>query len=81
LNRLNPARLDGREATTGDGLRRAWARFPIIVAYSAIAATVGTVLRLLAERVGFIGKIVVGTIGFVWVVATALVESAFRARD
>jgi hypothetical protein len=74
-------RLDGREATTGDGLRRAWARFPIILAYSAIAATIGTVLRLLAERVGFIGKIVVGTIGFVWVVATALVIPVLAAED
>jgi hypothetical protein len=74
-------RLDGRVATTGDGLRRASARFPIIVAYSAIAATIGTVLRLLAERVGFIGKIVVGTIGFVWVVATALVVPVLAAED
>ena len=55
--------------------------FPIIVAYSAIAATIGTVLRLLAERVGFIGKIVVGMIGFVWVVATALVVPVLAAED
>ena len=74
-------RLDGREATTGDGLRRAWARFPIILAYSAIAATVGTVLRLIVERVGFIGKIVVGVIGFVWAVATALVVPVLAAED
>jgi hypothetical protein len=74
-------RLDGREATTGDGLRRAWARFPIILAYSAIAATIGTLLRLIAERVGFIGKIVVGMIGFVWTVATALVVPVLAAED
>ena len=74
-------RLDGRDATTGDGLRRAWARFPTILAYSAIAATVGTVLRLIVERVGFIGKIVVGLIGFVWAVATALVVPVLAAED
>jgi hypothetical protein len=74
-------RLDGREATTGDGLRRAWTRFPIILAYSAIAATLGTVLRLIAGRVGFIGKIVVGMIGFVWVVGTALVVPVLAAED
>src|ERR1700676_4646441 len=34
-----------------------------------------------AERVGFIGKIVVGTIGFVWVVATALVVPVLAAED
>ena len=74
-------RLDGCEATTADGLRRAWARFPTILAYSAIAATVGTVLRLIVERVGFIGKIVVGMIGFVWAVATALVVPVLAAED
>ena len=74
-------RLDGRDASTGDGLRRAWARFPTILAYSAIAATVGTVLRLIVERVGFIGKIVVGMIGFVWAVATALVVPVLAAED
>jgi hypothetical protein len=74
-------RLDGGDATTGDGLSRAWARFPTILAYSAIAATVGTVLRLILERVGFIGKIVVGMIGFVWAVATALVVPVLAAED
>ena len=74
-------RLDGGDATTRDGLSRAWERFPTILAYSAIAATVGTVLRLILERVGFIGKIVVGMIGFVWAVATALVVPVLAAED
>jgi Family of unknown function (DUF6159) len=74
-------RLDGQEASTGDGLRRAWARFPIIVAYAAIGATVGTVLRLIGERVGFLGKIVVGLVGFAWAVATALVVPVLAAED
>ena len=74
-------RLDGGDATTADGLRRAWARFPTIVAYSAIAASVGTVLRLIGERVGFIGKIVIGLIGLVWAVATALVVPVLAAED
>jgi Family of unknown function (DUF6159) len=74
-------RLDGGNATIGDGLSRAWARFPTILAYSAIAATVGTVLRLILERVGFIGKIVVGMIGLVWAVATALVVPVLAAED
>jgi hypothetical protein len=74
-------RLDGGDATTSDGLRRAWARFPTILAYSAIAATVGTVLRLIGERLGFIGKIVIGLIGFAWAVATALVVPVLAAED
>jgi hypothetical protein len=74
-------RLDGGNATTADGLRRAWARFPAIVAYAAIAASVGTVLRLIGERFGFIGKIVIGMIGLVWTVATALVVPVLAAED
>jgi Family of unknown function (DUF6159) len=74
-------RLDGGDATTGDGLSRAWARFPTILAYSAIAASVGTVLRLIGERVGFIGKLVLGMIGLVWTVATALVVPVLAAED
>jgi len=74
-------RFDGQEASTGDGLRRAWARFPTILAYAAIGATVGTLLRLLLERVGFIGKIVVGLVGFAWAVATSLVVPVLAAED
>jgi hypothetical protein len=74
-------RLDGGNATTADGLSRAWARFPAIVAYAAIAASVGTVLRLIGERFGFIGKIVIGMIGLVWTVATALVVPVLAAED
>jgi hypothetical protein len=74
-------RLDGQEASTGDGLRRAWARFPIILAYAAIGATVGTVLRAIGHRVGFIGRIVVGLVGFAWAVATSLVVPVLAAED
>jgi hypothetical protein len=74
-------RFDGQDATVGDGLRRAWARLPVIVAYSVVAATVGTVLRAIEERVGFIGRIVIGLIGFVWAVATALVVPVLAAED
>jgi len=74
-------RFDGKDATIGDGLRRAWARLPIILVYALIAAFVGTLLRIIAERVGVIGKIVVGLIGFAWTVATALVVPVLAAED
>jgi len=74
-------RFDGEEATVGDGLRRAWARLPVILVYSAIAATVGTILRSIEERVGLVGKLVIGLIGFVWAVATALVVPVLAAED
>src|SRR5207302_9901335 len=73
-------RFDGDEATVGDGLRRASSMLPVILTYAFIAATVGTLLRLIAERIGFIGRLVVATIGFVWTVATALVVPILAAE-
>jgi hypothetical protein len=74
-------RFDDQDATIGDGLRRAWSRLPIIVAYALIAATVGMALRLIAERVGLLGKIVIALLGFAWTVATALVTPVLAAED
>ena len=74
-------RFDGKDATIGDGLRRAWSRLPIILLYALIAAFVGTLLRIIAERVGVIGKIVVGLIGFAWTVATALVVPVLAVEN
>jgi hypothetical protein len=65
-------RLDGESASIGDGLRTALANLPAIVGYALIAATVGTLLRAIEERVGFIGRIVVAIIGAGWTLATAM---------
>lgn len=65
--------LAGREASLKAGLLRALALWAPILGFSAIAATVGMVLRLIEERVGWIGQIVVGLIGFAWTVGVALV--------
>ncbi|GFZ91475.1 DUF6159 family protein [Dyella caseinilytica] len=67
------ARLRGDEATVKDGLAVARSRFGAILGYAVIAATVGMLLRALQERLGFIGRIVVGMIGLAWTVATFLV--------
>jgi hypothetical protein len=74
-------RFDGEDARIGDGLRRAVSLLPVILVYAAIAASVGTLLRLIAERVGIVGRIVVGLIGFVWSVATALVVPVLAAEN
>lgn len=74
-------RFDHQPATIGDGLARAWARLPIILGYALVAASVGTLLRAIAERVGFIGRIIVGLLGFAWTVATALVVPVLAAED
>ena len=74
-------RFDGEDAGIGDGLRRAAALLPVILIYAAIAAFVGTLLRIVAERVGIIGRIVIGLIGFAWSVATALVVPVLAAEN
>ena len=73
--------FDGQPAGVGEGLRRALARLPMIIGYAFIAATVGTILRMIAERVGLIGKIIIGLMGFAWTVANALVVPVLAAEN
>jgi len=73
-------RLDGGHPTFKDGMRIAASRVWVIVGYAAIAATVGTVLRAIQERVGFIGRIVLGLLGVAWSIATFLVVPVIVAR-
>ena len=65
-------RLDGEPAAVREGLQAAFENLPAIVGYALVAATVGTVLRAIEERVGFIGRIVVALIGAGWTLATAM---------
>ena len=74
-------RLDGGDPTLGDGLRVATSRIGAIAGYALIAATVGMILRAIQERVGFIGRIVVGLIGVAWNIATFLVVPVLVADD
>ena len=74
-------RLDGGSPTFKDGLRIASSKFVAILGYAIIAATVGMILRAIQERVGIIGKIVVGIIGIGWSLATYLVVPVLAARD
>lgn len=66
-------RLDGGDPTLRDGFRIAFSRLPQIIGYALIAATVGMILRVIAERAAFVGQIVAGIIGVAWSVTTFLV--------
>jgi hypothetical protein len=74
-------RLDGGTPTLSDGLRLAASRWTSILGYAAIAATVGLVLRVIAERVGFLGRLITSLLGAGWTVATFLVVPVLVARD
>ncbi|MBD8899492.1 DUF6159 family protein [Rhodanobacter sp. DHG33] len=67
------ARLRGEPASMADGFALARSRVGSIFGYALIAATVGLLLRMLQERLGLIGRFVVGLLGLAWTVATFLV--------
>jgi hypothetical protein len=74
-------RLNGGNPTVADGIRVAMSKLTNIIGYALIAATVGMILRALQERLGFVGRIVAGLLGFGWTVATFLVVPVLAAQD
>ena len=74
-------RMDGGSPTVRDGLNIAMSKIGSIFGYALIAATVGMILRAIQERVGFLGKIIVGLLGIGWTMATYLVVPVLVARD
>lgn len=73
-------RFRGGDPTVTYGLRAAMQRLPQIASWALLAATVGTILRMIEERASFIGRIVVGLIGMVWTIATYLVVPVLAAE-
>jgi hypothetical protein len=73
--------LDGETPTVSGSLRIAASKVGPIFAYSLIAATVGLILHLLRERLGFVGRLVVGLIGVSWTLATYLVVPVLVFRQ
>ena len=74
-------RLDGGDPTVGDGMNIATKKLPTILGYAVIAATVGMVLRAIEERVGALGRIVVGLIGMSWSLTTYLTVPVLVSKD
>ncbi len=74
-------RMDGGDPTVSDGLSIAMSRLSTILGYAAIAATVGMVLRFVAERSGFLGRMVAGLIGMSWTFATYLAVPVLVTKD
>jgi hypothetical protein len=74
------ARLDGGDPTVGSALALAARRTLPILGYAIVAATVGMLLRMIADRVGFIGRLVAGGLGLAWTVATFLVVPILAAE-
>jgi len=73
--------IDGEQPTLGYGLVVARQRLPQILGWALLTSTVGILLRLLEEKVGFIGRIVVGLLGMAWSVTSFLVVPVLVAED
>ncbi len=74
-------RLDGGDPTVGDGMSIAIKKLPTILEYAALSATLGVVLRAIEERVGVLGRIVVGLIGMSWTLTTYLTVPVLVSKD
>lgn len=65
--------FDGEEATVSAGIKFSCSRIGVILSWSLFAATVGTILKIIQENTGSIGKIITGLIGIVWTITTFFV--------
>jgi hypothetical protein len=72
--------LGGGRPTVWDGLRLAVSRIGAILGYAIISATVGVLLQFVAERLGFIGRLIGATAGLAWTAATFLVVPILAAE-
>ncbi len=66
-------RFRGGKPTLGDGMRAARERLPQIAAWALLAASVGVILKMIENRVGFIGRIVTALLGASWTIGSYFV--------
>jgi hypothetical protein len=66
-------RMNGGNPTVSDGLRIAGKNVGKIFMWALVAATVGMIIRIIQERVGLIGKLIMGALGVAWTIVTYFV--------
>ncbi|EOD64152.1 hypothetical protein H480_33295 [Amycolatopsis vancoresmycina DSM 44592] len=65
--------LRGGTPEVGAGLAAAARRWPALLGWAAVSASVGLVLRAIEERLGFLGRLVGSLVGLAWQLTTFLV--------
>lgn len=65
--------LRGGDPSVAGGLRVAGANWARILPWALLSATVSLILRVIEERLGFLGRLVAGLIGMAWNLVTYLV--------
>ena len=73
--------LRGGHPSVKSGLTVAASRLPQIVGWAALAATVGVILRSIAERSGLLGRIVISLMGAAWTITTYFVTPVLVAEQ
>ncbi|MFQ5838582.1 MAG: DUF6159 family protein [Thermoplasmata archaeon] len=63
-------RLEGGSPTIGDAFRQANKHVGKLFKWALLTATVGLILRAIARRGGFIGRIIAGALGITWTLAS-----------
>ena len=66
-------RLNGGDPKVKDGLKIAMDNIGRILVWAIVAATVGMIIKAIQQRVGFIGKLVMGALGVAWTLTTYFV--------
>ncbi len=73
--------FNGEEATVSAGLKFSMSRIGTIFSWALFAATVGTILKVIQENSGIVGKIITGLIGIVWGVTTFFVVPVIACEN
>ncbi len=74
-------RIEGRTPTVGGALAQAWGRRRVIFSWAILSAVVGTVIRMLEQRLGLVGRLIGVAGGLAWAVATFLVIPVLAFED
>jgi hypothetical protein len=74
-------RMRGGDPTVGSALAVAGRRLGPILMWAVVAATVGMVIRVVHDRVGFVGRIIARLIGAGWSLATFFVVPVLVLED
>lgn len=74
-------RLNNQNLSFQDGLNKSISKINKILVWSLVAATVGTLLKLISDRSKILGKIVVSILGAAWSILTFFIAPILIAED
>lgn len=74
-------RMRGGNPTISSALAAAGRRMGSIVMWAVVAATIGMILRVIHDRVGFVGKVIASLVGAAWSLATFFVVPVLVLED